>query len=143
MLGLFTNIGGDQGVTSRTESYGVAVAYIAQSPWFGRGIGTFLPTYRIFDNQYLLSLVEIGVVGVVTLLIMIMTALWCTFQANRRSGATSVRQMSVGLAASVATGAVCLALFDGFSFPMMPGLWFLMIGLAGACYGVTRPSQTP
>ncbi len=37
--------------------------------WLGRGIGTwYAPKHEIFDNQYLLTLVDSGVIGLVALL---------------------------------------------------------------------------
>jgi len=135
IFGLFTVIGkGDPSVISRVESYAIADAYISQLPLFGRGIGTFLPRYRIFDNEYLLLLVEIGFVGVVALLVLVATSLWCAARVYLRSPDAGLRGAAASVAAATSCGAVSLALFDGFSFPMMPGLWFLMMGLCGATY---------
>ncbi len=139
VLGLFTVIGkGDPSVLSRVESYAIADAYISQSPLFGRGIGTFLPRYRIFDNQYLLLLVEVGFLGVAAVLILVVTSLWCAASAYVSSKDAGLRGAAVAVAASASCGAVSLALFDGFSFPMMPGLWFLMMGLCGTAYRLSR-----
>ena len=63
VLGLFTTVNNDPSVESRTGSYSVAEQFFRNAPIFGRGFGTFLPSYRIFDNQYLLSFIEVGVVG--------------------------------------------------------------------------------
>jgi len=139
VLGLFTGISkGDPSITSRVESYAIADAYINQTPFLGRGIGTFLPRYRIFDNQYLLSLVEMGIVGVGALLLLVGVALWCAARAYQTASDERLRGTSAALAAASATGAVSLALFDGFSFPMMPGVWFLLLGLCGCCYRLLR-----
>lgn len=139
VLGLFTVIGkGDPSVISRVESYAIADAYISQSPLFGRGIGTFLPRYRIFDNEYLLLLVEIGFLGVTALIILIAASLWSAARVYVRSDDRRLRGAAAAVAASTSCGAVSLALFDGFSFPMMPGLWFLMMGFCGACYRLSK-----
>lgn len=143
ILGLFTVIGkGDPSVLSRVESYAIADAYISQSPLFGRGIGTFLPRYRIFDNEYLLLLVEIGFAGVIALLLLVATSLCSAARVYLRSTDAGLRGAAAAVAASTSCGAVSLALFDGFSFPMMPGLWFLMMGLCGATYRLWRESAT-
>ena len=60
LQGLFVNIGTDTSAASRTDSYGLAWDFIERYPVTGRGYGTFLPSYRILDNQYLLSTIEIG-----------------------------------------------------------------------------------
>ncbi|WP_162239836.1 O-antigen ligase family protein [Microbacterium sp. Leaf288] len=142
ILGLFSAIGqGDSSVTSRVESYAIADAYISQAPLFGRGIGTFLPRYRIFDNEYLLLLVEIGFLGVIALLILIATSLWSAARVYLRSNDARLRGAAAAVAASTGSGAVSLALFDGFSFPMVPGLWFLMMGLCGATYRLWQVAE--
>jgi len=142
VLGLFTVLGkGDPSVVSRVESYAIADSYISQSPLFGRGIGTFLPRYRIFDNEYLLLLVEIGFLGVIALLILIGTSLWSAARVYVRSDDHRLRGAAAAVAAATSSGAVSLALFDGFSFPMMPGLWFLMMGLCGAAYRLWKESS--
>ena len=53
VLGLFTGINGDVGVSSRLDSFAETEGYFLASPWVGRGFGTFLPRYRSLDNQYL------------------------------------------------------------------------------------------
>ena len=61
---LFVNAGSDSSITYRTDDYKAVGEYIRQSPWLGRGPGTFLSDqYIILDNQYLLSVIEIGLVG--------------------------------------------------------------------------------
>jgi len=132
ILGLFTGISGDSSARSRFDSYSVASAYAEHSFLFGRGLGTFLPRYRIFDNQYLLLLVEIGVVGVVSVLALIVTAAWVGLRLPKDSVDRQNWLMTQGLVGGVLGGATSLALFDAFSFPMVPGLLFLLIGLIGA-----------
>jgi O-antigen ligase len=132
MLGLFTGIGTDSSAQSRFSSYSVALAYAEQSVLFGRGLGTFLPRYRIFDNQYLLLFVEIGVIGLVSVLALIFTAAWVGLRSSASSVGSQSRLMTQGLVGGVLAGAISLALFDSFSFPMVPGLFFLLIGLIGA-----------
>ena len=49
------------------HDYDTARQLIAQHFWLGRGTGTwYAPKHEIFDNQYLLTLVESGVFGLVT-----------------------------------------------------------------------------
>ena len=68
VIGLFTGAGKDPSIASRTDSFSLAFEFIGRNPWFGRGLGTFLPKYRILDNQYLLLLVTIGIVGTLAFL---------------------------------------------------------------------------
>lgn len=132
IVGLFSGAGDDPSVTSRTDSFAVAFEFIARDPWFGRGLGTFLPKYRIFDNQYLLLLVTAGVVGTLTFLALGITAFTAMTRLRRRIKNERDRDLALALAAAVATGFTCLFMFDAFAFPMTMGLLFLILGLAGA-----------
>jgi O-antigen ligase len=138
LTGLFTGIGTDTSAASRTGSYAIAEEFIKRSPVFGRGYSTFLPTYRILDNQYLLSLIEVGIVGVLALLGLLLTGMACLSVTRRHSKDFAEQQMSHALIGSLSVAGVGLALFDGFSFPQMPGTLFLVLGLAGATYKIAR-----
>lgn len=135
VLGLFTGIGSDSSARSRLKSYSVAAEYAEHSVLFGRGLGTFLPQYRIFDNEYLLLLVEAGIVGLASVLVLISTAIWVGLRMRKDTGDPWSGLMIQALVGSVAAGAASLALFDAFSFPMVPGLLFLFIGLIGSMAG--------
>ncbi|QCW50793.1 hypothetical protein FE634_10905 [Nocardioides dongxiaopingii] len=133
LLGLFTRIGSDSSALSRTGSYDIAAEFVATSPVFGRGFGTFLPAYRILDNQYLGLTIEIGLVGLTAFLAVLVAALWSAVRARRAARDLLGAQLATGLLGAVAAGAVNLALFDGLSFSMSAGVLFLVLGLAGAC----------
>ncbi|MCL3817850.1 O-antigen ligase family protein [Aeromicrobium wangtongii] len=143
LLGLFTSIGGDSSALSRTGSYPIAFEFVQKSPLFGRGFSTFLPKYRILDNQFLGLLIEVGIIGLVAFVALIVTALVCVLRAGKRYDDRLARQASQGLAAAVAAGAASFAVFDGLSFPMSAGLFFLMLGLAGASVRLTRREGVP
>lgn len=135
---LFTGFSNDSSVASRTGSYDVAYMFIGRSPVLGRGFGTFLPKYWILDNGYLGLLIEGGVLGFIGLLIVIGAAAACAFRAARIRPATTSdvdsldRDIAAALVASIAAGAAGLAFFDTFGFPQSAGVFFLLLGLAGA-----------
>lgn len=136
---LFTGISSDSSVASRTGSYDVASMFISRSPLLGRGFGTFLPKYWILDNGYLGLLIEGGALGLLGLLIVIATAVGCAFRSARIHVHTAERgqldrEIAAALVAAVAAGAVGLAFFDTFAFPQSEGVFFLLIGLAGASW---------
>lgn len=138
---LFTGISGDDSAQSRTDSYPLAFEFIGRSPIIGRGFQTFLPSYRILDNQYLGLLIEVGVVGVLAVLGLFVTAVVTALRARRRLSDPAARSACVSLAAAVAAPATCLAFVDGFSFPQMSGLTFLSVGLIGAVHSLTQGDE--
>ena len=132
LLGLFARIGSDTSALSRTGSYEIAVDFVARAPVFGRGFSTFLPEYRILDNQYLGLAVETGLVGLTAFVTLLVAGLLAARRAKSAAADRLTAQLATGLIGAVAAGAVTLALFDGLSFAMMAGVLFLVLGLCGA-----------
>ncbi len=142
LAGLFTGIGDDSSAASRTGSYALAGEFISRSPFFGRGLATFLPEYRILDNQYLGTTIELGFIGLVALLGLFLTGLVTAWAVRRRTEDQATRQLAQALLASLAAGAVSFAFFDAFSFPMVAGLTFLVLG-AISCLDMVTPRPAP
>ena len=139
---LFTRAANDESALSRTDSYPLAWEFIQRSPIVGRGFQTFLPSYRILDNQYLGLIIDCGFLGLVTMLGFVVCAFLVAVTARRRYQDPTARSACAALAASVAAGAVCLAFVDGFSFPLMSGLIFLVGGLTGTVYRLAPVSES-
>jgi hypothetical protein len=136
VLGMFTS--SDSSVTSRTDSYDDALSFLVVSPFFGRGFGTFLPPYRILDNQYLLTSVEIGLVGIATLLAVIVSAMAVANSARRHGKGQPMHAMGLALVASMLAGGLSFALFDAFAFPQACGTLFMVAGICGAYANLQR-----
>jgi O-antigen ligase len=141
ILSLFDGIGTDSSTASRLDSFGIAWSFIMRDPVFGRGTGTFLPEYWILDNQFLGSLIEIGLVGLVCMLLLFLSGIRTAWQLrgsmSDQGGRPVVSKLGPVIAASIASGAVSFAFFDAFSFPQVPSLLFLMLGCAGALRRLT------
>jgi O-antigen ligase len=134
--------GGDTSTNSRTATSDSVAQYIVERPWTGRGAATFLPLmYRYTDNQYLLALLELGVVGVLAIVVLYLVTAHCGGAGRRRFTDPARRETGQ---AFVAVGFVMLVVtvtFDSLSFPMVAGSVFLMLGLAGAYLGVARTAE--
>jgi polysaccharide biosynthesis protein PslJ len=136
---LFTQVGSDTSSASRTSAFGSSAQFISQHPWFGRGFGTFLPAIYVFtDDQYLLSLVEIGFVGLAALLALFITGWMTARNARRLSSDPETRHLAQCLAAAVAVPTVAFATLDSLSFAMAASLTFLILGCVGALWRVVR-----
>ncbi len=130
---LFATLTGDTSTTSRTSAFTNAMPYISQHPWFGHGFGTFFPaTYFYTDDQYLLSLIEIGVVGLVALLALFVTGLVTAQRVRRATKDPEMRDLGQCLTATIAVAMVAFGTFDALSFNMAAGLTFLFLGCTGA-----------
>lgn len=129
-------VGEDTSVDSRVDGYGTVMAFTGVSPWFGRGFGTFLPAYRILDNQFLVTLIETGIIGLVSLLAIFGATLGSGLAGNRRLASQPMRALGIAFCASAVAGALIFAFFDAFAFPQACNSLFLIAGLAGAYWNI-------
>lgn len=134
---LFTGINNDASVQSRTGSYDIAWDFIYRNLALGRGFGTFLPKYWILDNGYLGLLIEGGVLGLAALLILILTSIVIGRRAARNAAEAFDREVTRAVVIGIIAGATGLAFFDTFGFPQSAGVFFLLVGMAGASWRLT------
>lgn len=142
--GLFLNASTDPSTTGRLEDYDAVWFYFTQTPWTGRGIGTFIPSlYRTLDNQYLGSLVETGLVGLLTLIALLGGGGFAALVVRRRLTSAADRNLAISLAAGLAVPFFSFATFDGLAFPMCAGITFLLLGAVGSLWRLDRQRRVP
>jgi polysaccharide biosynthesis protein PslJ len=136
---LFVHAGQDNSITLRTDDYSAVMGYVQQSPLIGRGPGTFLPlNYFFLDNQYLLTVVEIGIIGLIVVIGYLFSAAFLGRGARHRSADPETRDLGQALAAASVAAAVVSFTFDAFSFMMFAGYVPLVLGAAGALWKTVR-----
>ncbi|GAB3744877.1 O-antigen ligase family protein [Microlunatus parietis] len=141
---LFANLQNDPSVSGRTDDYAVVLALYAENPWFGRGLFTFVPRYyRILDNQLLMILIELGLFGLLALVIAFGSAFGGALLARRRTADPALRHLALAVAGAICGVVLSYATFDAFGFPIAAGLSFLLFGLAGAAANLTRRRADP
>jgi O-antigen ligase len=140
-LSLFQNAGKDDSVMWRTHDYATAKMLISQHTLLGRGIGTwYAPKHEVFDNQYLLTLVDSGVLGLVTCLGILFASLYavlrvgmlCYRNPDRVPTASMDRDLALSLAASLLVILPTWATFDFGAFATVTALSYLLAGTCGA-----------
>lgn len=151
-LNLFRNAGNDDSVRWRTHDYETAHELISQRPFLGRGIGTwYAPKHEIFDNQYLLTLVDSGAIGLAAFLGVLVAAVYAAFRvvwlshlhgATQRTAATD-RDLALSLAAAVAGIFPTYATFDLGAFATVSSLSFLLVGICGALLRIVVADVSP
>lgn len=138
---LFTNIFNDPSITGRTDDYDAVFSVYADSPLLGRGLFTFVPRYyRILDNQMLMTLIELGAIGLTIMLVFVATGYLVARSARRRALDPRARNLALALSASIVGVVLSYLTFDAWGFPMVAGLTFLLMGLAGAAGYATHPA---
>jgi hypothetical protein len=118
-----------QSSKSRVRDYGDVAPDVLARPLLGRGFGTLdeeHPTqFRINDNEYIDEIWEVGVVGLIAYVSMILAPVFLARRAIRGRDPTT---SSLALAAS----AGCIAylavneLFDALTYPQAPYMFFIV-----------------
>ncbi|MFI8965796.1 O-antigen ligase family protein [Streptomyces sp. NPDC053493] len=129
----------DSSTQARTVKYPKIYEYFVQDPVFGRGFGTFTPERYFFtDNQYLLTLAELGALGVACLLLLGLAGVHNGGSIRRLARDEPDRELGQAFFASATVALVISATFDTLGFPMFAGVFFLLLGAGGSCLGFVR-----
>jgi hypothetical protein len=136
LASFFGGAANDDSVRARTMDYPTAERLVREAPWFGHGGGSYMPEniLDIFDNQYLKTAVEMGLVGVVALLTFFLVPMIAALVARRRSADPELRLLCAALAGASLSATACSLTFDSLSFPMFSNVHALVIGLIGAAW---------
>ncbi|HSZ05142.1 MAG TPA: hypothetical protein VK778_08065 [Solirubrobacteraceae bacterium] len=101
-------------------------------PVLGRGFGTLNPEqpaqFRINDNEYIDELWEVGAVGLIAFLWMILAPIALARRAIR-ARAPAVASLALATSAGCVGFLVVCALFDALSFPQAPYMFFIVAAL--------------
>jgi O-antigen ligase len=138
--GLVAEEHGDAGQSGsgRLADLGPSLEEWAQTPLFGQGFSTRLTSADdpqvnalILDNQWLGSLLELGALGFVALV-------WLLVRAIRRLGRHARNNdephgwLMAALCAAITAYAIGMFTFDAFSFIQVTFLLFIMLGMSAA-----------
>ncbi|MGV4981078.1 O-antigen ligase family protein [Streptomyces sp. NRAIS4] len=146
ITGLFASFlsNSDSSTQARTVKYSAIVPYLKEHPLFGRGFGTFTPDLYFFtDNQYMLTLAEMGVLGLVALLTLFITGVHQGGAIRRLARDDAERELGQAFFASAVVAMVISATFDAFSFPLFAGVFFVTLGAAASHLGFLRRDSAP
>ncbi|MEA3214473.1 MAG: hypothetical protein QOJ19_629 [Acidimicrobiia bacterium] len=132
----------DNSITARTGRYTEINLYFTQRPIFGRGFGTFVPSlYDFMDNQYFLTVLEAGLVGLIAILLFFFSGLATARVIRKRCVDPRARSLSQALFAGVIVHVATFATYDALVFPTTGMTLFLTIGAVGALWRLTRQEQ--
>jgi O-antigen ligase len=144
--GMFANMFNDPSYQGRTMDYAKVGEMVGQRPWFGIGLGTFDPRiYFYLDNQYLGTLIETGLVGLVAMSLLFIVGLFTARSINRMckaAGLTKLGELGRALAASMFVVITSFITFDALAFRMVAGMMFVVLGLIGAAWRIARIEST-
>lgn len=120
----------------RLADLGPATTVFRSHPFFGTGFGRISlgvpdPTLQILDNQYLLTLLDAGLVGLAALILLLwLPVVRMGMMSMRRDVPDRDRDLALALAVSFSTIAVAAYLFDFFAFQQAVEVWGFLLVLA-------------
>lgn len=129
---LFATAGTDSSLASRAVGRTQAADIFAAHPILGGGLGTYSQTSdHVLDNQYLSTLVEQGLLGVVALLALLVAAAFCALRA-RRSADGVTAELGAALLGSLVVLLGVNAILDTAGFAQISIITPLLIAFAFA-----------
>jgi hypothetical protein len=142
LLDMFTKFNDDPSITSRTERYALVGYYFSQTPWLGRGTGTWVPPqYQYLDNQWLATALCNGVIGVAALALLYLIALTLAVLALKRATTTEDKHVCAALISTQLIAMFVSATFDSLWFDTYATTVALTLGLCGAVWRFTHPAR--
>jgi O-antigen ligase len=143
---MFLHMSDDPSFQGRTMDYVQVGKLVADAPWTGHGLGTFDPrVYFILDNQYLGTLIETGIIGLVGTVALFLVGLFTArsvYRTSRLSGVPKLGDLGRALAASMLVVITTFVTFDAFAYRMVSGLLFVLLGIIGAAWRIARVEST-
>jgi hypothetical protein len=129
-------------IEGRTADYPAIVPDLLSNPLLGRGYGTLdsarVDTYRIFDNEYLGEVFQVGALGLLAFLALIVTPL-LVVRSVLRSDNPLRGPPALAAGASCLAFGVASALYDILSFPQAPYLFLFMAAICTCAASVEVP----
>ena len=127
----------------RVNDYSAVAPDILSNLAIGRGYGTLdsenLQWYRILDNEYLGELFQVGFVGLLAYLAVVLCALTTAHGVIKKGGVRGPPALAA--AAGCAAFGLVSATFDALSFPQAPYTFFFAAGLIAVAAGQREESQ--
>lgn len=135
ILALFRNVDNDPSIQNRLSDQEFVFDLWSQRPIFGRGAGMILPErYILLDNEFFLTLIGGGVVGVAALTSLFLVPYLMARGVRLRAPVEEDRHLGQALAASFPAAFVAAFTFDALSFATYTGLLFVLVGITGALW---------
>lgn len=139
---LFVNAATDPSVTARQDRVPRVIELWSQSPWVGRGFGTYnLEDYFLLDNEVYRTAIQVGVVGLALTLAVIFVGVGLARGARHASTDDKTRHLGQALAASILALASSMATFDAFYYRIWYGTLFVLIGASAALWAIVRDKR--
>lgn len=127
----------DPSLAHRSDNIPYILPLLQGKTWSGIGFGTYQPAvYRVLDDQYLVTLVDSGVIGVVGLALLYLAGATLAREGRRKATLAVDKDLGQALAAGLLVLGISAAFYDEMAFRQSALLVFVLLGLAGAYWRV-------
>lgn len=139
---LFTGLSSDPSIQGRTDDYPLVFRMFEHHPLFGQGLFTWVPmVFRTIDNQMLMMLLELGLVGTLAFVVLVLTGAIIALTPWRTRGTDEQKHLGLAVAGSLLGIVTSYFTFDAFGFRQVAGLTFFYLGLSGAVWWLSRGNR--
>jgi O-antigen ligase len=137
---IFTAGTSDPSLTTRLNNYPRVEALFLEAPLTGQGPATYIPddALQILDNQYLHTAVEMGIIGVMAVILFLGVPVLAACQVAWCVHEPMLRSLAGAVAAASAVAMVTSGTFDSFSFPVFMIVFPVVAGLAGSVWSMAK-----
>lgn len=134
---LFFGAGSDPSVQTRLSDVSVVLRMVSTYPMMGWGPGIMnVDEYTLLDNQFYVTTIEMGVIGLVLLFGLIATGVIVGRRVAKLASDDETRRLAYALTGAVLAAGVSMATFDGFAFRIFSGMLFVLLGMVGALWRI-------
>jgi polysaccharide biosynthesis protein PslJ len=131
----------DVSILARVDRYGASLQSFRDHPLFGLGPGKLPSGVRYFDNQWLYALVDGGIVGVASMMVLAGGGLFGVAASLRRVRTRRERDQVYAIGAAFTSLFATSFTFDLFAFNQALPLLFFAFGLLWSTVNISIPKS--
>ncbi|MBA0046985.1 O-antigen ligase family protein [Mycobacteroides sp. LB1] len=141
----FMSSSDDPSLQSRARGIDYVMSHWTENFWLGQGSFTYPlgPEQPVLDNEYLSRLIEGGIVGLLTLVVLMITAIVYAGNARNRCEDAATTELINGVLGGLVALTVVSSVLDVSAFQQISMIRWLLIVLAGAAWALVRRDQNP
>ncbi|MBF9326929.1 O-antigen ligase family protein [Mycobacteroides chelonae] len=133
----------DPSLQSRARGIDYVMAHWTEHFWLGQGAFTYPlgPEQPVLDNEYLSRLIEGGILGLLTLIVLMITAIMYAARARNRCEDVPTTELINGVLGALVALTVVASVLDVSAFQQISMVRWLLIVLAGAAWALVKRNQ--
>lgn len=143
IISTFMGSANDPSLQSRARGIDYVMSHWTEHFWLGQGSFTYPlgPDQPVLDNEYLSRLIEGGIVGLLTLIVLMIAAIIYAVGARNRCHHAPTTELINGVLGGLVALTVVGSVLDVSAFQQISMIRWLLIVLAGAAWALVRRDQ--